>query len=96
MKVNRELVDNLAHLARLHFTNEEKAAIEQDLQSMISFVEKLNEIDTADVPPLQHIGTATNVLREDKIEGSVKREEALKNAPATDGMFFKVPKVIKK
>jgi len=96
MKVNRELVENLAHLARLHFTDDEKAAIEEDLQRMISFVEKLNEIDTVNIPPLQHIGTATNVLREDKIEGSVDREDALKNAPATDGVFFKVPKVIKK
>jgi aspartyl-tRNA(Asn)/glutamyl-tRNA(Gln) amidotransferase subunit C len=96
MRVDRKLVDNLAHLARLHFTDEEKTAIEQDLQRMISFVEKLNEIDTTGVPPLQHIGTATNVLREDEIEGSVKREEALKNAPAADGVFFKVPKVIKK
>jgi aspartyl-tRNA(Asn)/glutamyl-tRNA(Gln) amidotransferase subunit C len=96
MKVNRELVDNLAHLSRLHFTDDEKNAIEQDLQSMISFVEKLKEIDTTGIPPLQHIATTTNVLREDKIEGSVKREEALKNAPATDGVFFKVPKVIKK
>src|SRR5689334_4502802 len=96
MKVNRELVDNLAHLARLHFTENEKEEIEKDLQRMISFVEKLNEIDTAGVPPLLHMSFVTNILREDEIKGSVSRDEALQNAPVTDGIFFKVPKVIKK
>lgn len=96
MEVNVELVDKLAHLARLYFSEEEKKEIEQDLQRMISFVQKLNEIDTTGIEPLQHMGTAINVLREDRIEGSVSREEALKNAPVSDGVFFKVPKVIKK
>lgn len=96
MEVNTELVNNIAHLARLYFTEDEKKEIEKDLQRMISFVEKLNEIDTTDVQPLQHMSTALNVLREDEIKGSVSRSEALRNAPVTDGVFFKVPKVIKK
>ena len=96
MEVNRELVDNLAHLARLHFSDEEKNELEQDLQRMISFVEKLKEVDTTGVEPLQHMGSEINVFREDEIQGSVSREEALQNAPKTDGVFFKVPKVIKK
>jgi aspartyl-tRNA(Asn)/glutamyl-tRNA(Gln) amidotransferase subunit C len=96
MEVNIELVNNIAHLARLYFTDEEKKEIEKDLQRMISFVEKLNEIDTTAIEPLQHMSTSSNILREDEINGSVSRDEALLNAPVTDGVFFKVPKVIRK
>jgi aspartyl-tRNA(Asn)/glutamyl-tRNA(Gln) amidotransferase subunit C len=96
MEVNLQLVNNIAHLARLYFSDEEKKEIEKDLQRMISFVEKLNEIDTTGIKPLQHMSSAVNVLREDEIKGSVTRNEALQNAPVTDGIFFKVPKVIKK
>jgi len=96
MEINSALVENIAHLSRLYFTDEEKKEIEVDMQRMISFVEKLSEIDTTGVEPLQHMGSSINVLREDEIKGSVNREEALLNAPVTDGTFFKVPKVIKK
>ena len=96
MEINSALVDNIAHLSRLYFTDEEKKEIETDMQRMISFVEKLAEIDTTGVEPLQHMGASINVLREDEVRGSVSREEALQNAPVTDGTFFKVPKVIKK
>ena len=96
MEINSALVENIAHLSRLYFTDEEKKEIEVDMQRMISFVEKLSEIDTTGIEPLQHMGSSINVLREDEIKGSVSREEALLNAPVTDGTFFKVPKVIKK
>ena len=96
MEVNDALVDKLAHLSRLHFDATEKAAIKNDLQQMIAFVEKLNELDLEGVKPLLHISEDINVLREDEVQGSVSREEALKNAPAHDEQFFKVPKVIKK
>ncbi len=96
MEVNSTLVNNLAHLSRLHFNEEEKKELEQDLQRIISFVEKLNEVDTTGIKPLQHMGTEINVLREDEIKGSISREEALLNAPSANGVFFKVPKVIKK
>jgi aspartyl-tRNA(Asn)/glutamyl-tRNA(Gln) amidotransferase subunit C len=96
MEVNDALVDKLAHLSRLHFDETEKAAIKNDLQQMIAFVEKLNELDLEGVKPLLHISEEINVLREDEVRGSVSREEALKNAPLHDGHFFKVPKVIKK
>lgn len=96
MEVNVGLVNSIAHLARLYFTGEEKNEIVKDLQRMISFVEKLNEIDTTGIKPLQHMSTSVNVLREDEIKGSVSKSEALRNAPVTDGTFFKVPKVIKK
>ena len=96
MEVTDAMVDKLAHLSRLQFNETEKAEIKKDLQQMIGFVEKLNEVDTKDIKPLQHMSTEINVLREDEIKGSVTREDVLRNAPATDGVFFKVPKVIKK
>ena len=96
MEVNDALVQNLAKLARLQFNEQEKEIIKGDLQRMIHFVDKLNELDTTGVEPLLHMTDAINVLREDEVKGSISREEALKNAPDSDGTFFKVPKVIKK
>ncbi|MCW3118473.1 MAG: gatC [Chitinophagaceae bacterium] len=96
MEVNDALVDKLAHLAKLHFNEEQKTEIKDDLQKMIAFVEKLNELDTTGVKPLLHMSDEVNVLREDEIKGSISREAALQNAPLHDGRFFKVPKVIKK
>lgn len=63
---------------------------------MISFVEQLNEVNTAGIEPMLHMGNAANMLREDVQQGSVSREEALLNAPESDNEFFIVPKVIKK
>ncbi len=96
MEVNDEMVDKLANLARLQFNEKEKQDIKTDLQKMIQFVEKLNELDTKGVEPLLHMSDGVNVLREDEIKGSIERSEGLKNAPVQDGIFFKVPKVIKK
>jgi len=96
MEVTNALVDKLAHLSRLEFNAADKEGIKNDLQRMISFVEKLDELDLEGTTPLLHMSANVNVLREDEIKGSVSREEALKNAPAHDDKFFKVPKVIKK
>lgn len=96
MEVNDLLIDNLARLSHLSFNEEERKEIKADLQEMITFIEKLKEVNTDGVEPLLHMSSNVNVLREDVVLGSVSREEALKNAPDTDGTFFKVPKVIKK
>jgi len=96
MEVNDALIDNLSKLARLRFNDEEKAGIRSDLQQMISFVEKLREVDTTGVEPLLHMSDNVNILREDVVQGSITREQGLQNAPESDGVFFKVPKVIKK
>ena len=95
MEVTVALVEKLAHLSRLEFNMADKEAIKNDLQRMISFVEKLDELDLEGTEPLLHMSSNVNVLREDEIKGSVSREEGLKNAPAHDDKFFKVPKVIK-
>ena len=95
MEVNDALVEKLAHLARLKFDASEKEEIKNDLQKMIAFVEKLNELDTTGVEPLLHMTDEISPLRDDEIEGSIGRPDALKNAPLSDGRFFKVPKVLK-
>ncbi|MET0461531.1 MAG: Asp-tRNA(Asn)/Glu-tRNA(Gln) amidotransferase subunit GatC [Chitinophagaceae bacterium] len=96
MEINDSTVEKLAKLARLRFDENETVEIKKDLQRMISFVEKLNELDLEGVQPLLHMSEETNVLRDDEIKGSVSRDKALQNAPLHDDQFFKVPKVIRK
>ncbi|HSY60550.1 MAG TPA: Asp-tRNA(Asn)/Glu-tRNA(Gln) amidotransferase subunit GatC [Cytophaga sp.] len=96
MEITSEMIDRLAHLAKLKFSEEEKKELKTDLERMIGFVEKLKEVDTSGVEPLLHITDAVNVLREDEVKQTTTKQQALLNAPLTDGNFFKVPKVIKK
>lgn len=96
MVIDNQMVNNLAELAKLHFNEQEKVELQKDLQSMIAFVEKLNEIDTTGVAPQLHMSNEMNVLREDEVKGSIDRNLALKNVPQSDGVYIKVPKVISK
>lgn len=96
MEVNDSMVNKLATLARLRFNESEKESIKNDLQKMIAFVEKMNEVDTGHVEPLLHMSSRQNVWREDIVEGSISQEQAFKNAPVHNNHFFMVPKVIKK
>lgn len=96
MGIDSKMLENLAHLARLRFDDTEKEAIRADLQKMLAFVENLAKVDTKGVEPLLFISDTCNVLREDIVQGSVSREDALLNAPINDSVFFKVPTVIKK
>ncbi len=96
MEITTQTIDKLSNLAQLQFSDTEKESIKADLNKMIGFIEQLEKIDTTGVEPLLHISDAVNVLREDKLAGSISREEALLNAPSSDGQFFTVPKVIKK
>jgi aspartyl-tRNA(Asn)/glutamyl-tRNA(Gln) amidotransferase subunit C len=95
MEVNDELIDNLAELASLEFEGSEKEGLKKDLEKMIAFIDKLNELDTTGVDPQLNMCDETDALREDVREGSLPRSEALQNAPLTDGIYFKVPKVIR-
>jgi len=96
MNVNDALIEKLAHLSRLEFNEEEKEEIKNDLEKMIGFIEKLNELDTAGVEPLLHMSDNVNVFRKDIVNGQLSRKDVFKNAPLHDDEFFKVPKVIKK
>ncbi len=90
------LVDKLAALAKLTFEPAEKEAIRADLEKILGFMQKLDELDTTGVQPLVYISDAVNVLREDEVQQTATRAEALQNAPVQDGVYFKVPKVINK
>lgn len=96
MNVSDEMISKLANLARLEFNDTEKEEIKEDLQKMIGFIDKLNELDTSGVEPLLHMSDNVNILREDEVTGMISTSDALKNAPFHDDHFFKVPKVIKK
>jgi aspartyl-tRNA(Asn)/glutamyl-tRNA(Gln) amidotransferase subunit C len=96
MDITDALLEKIAHLARLDFPDAEKASIKADLQRMVHFVEKLEELDTTGVQPLLHMSDVVDNLREDEVKGSMSTEEALRNAPGHNGRFFLVPKVIKK
>lgn len=96
MEVTDELVDKLARLARLKFDENGRKAIKKDLQKMIRFVDKLNELDTTGIEPLLHMSENVNILRADDVSESMSRKEGLENAAVHDEHFFKVPKVIKK
>jgi aspartyl-tRNA(Asn)/glutamyl-tRNA(Gln) amidotransferase subunit C len=96
MEVTPALIDKLSNLARLTIKPQEKESLRSDLQQMIGFIEKLNELDTSGTEPLMHLTDEINVLRNDEVKGSVSTEEALKNATLKTDSFFMVPKVIKK
>lgn len=96
MEVNSSLIEKLSTLSRLQFNEMEKEEIRQDLQRMIHFVEKLNELNLDGVEPLLHIPDENNVLRDDVVKGELSREQALKNAPRQNSEFLQVPKVIQK
>ncbi|MEO6537959.1 MAG: Asp-tRNA(Asn)/Glu-tRNA(Gln) amidotransferase subunit GatC [Ferruginibacter sp.] len=94
MEVTDSLIQKLANLAKLKFNVIEKEEIKKDLQKMIQFVQKLDQVDTVGVEPLMHMGDNINIMRQDEEFDTVTREDALKNAPIHDNSFFKVPKVI--
>lgn len=96
MKIDNETVDKIAHLARLEFDDNSKKQMIVDMNNMLAFVEKLNELDTTNVEPLIYMSDEVNVLRDDEVKVEITQDEALKNAPKKDSDYFKVPKVIEK
>jgi aspartyl-tRNA(Asn)/glutamyl-tRNA(Gln) amidotransferase subunit C len=93
-KINEELINQLAHLARLEFNNEEKQRILNDLNRILDYIEQLNEVPTDNVEPLIYLSPNQNILREDEVIETLSKEEALANAPKKDSDYFRVPKVI--
>lgn len=96
MAVDNNTVDKIAELAKLKFDDTAKEEIKADLNKMLDFVDKLNELDTKNVDPLIYMLDEEQVLRKDEVKGQVSQQDALKNAPDKDSDYFKVPKVIKK
>ncbi|MDH5607962.1 MAG: Asp-tRNA(Asn)/Glu-tRNA(Gln) amidotransferase subunit GatC [Cyclobacteriaceae bacterium] len=94
MKINRETLQKLAHLARIEIDPSEEKGLIKDMEQIISWVEKLDELDTGQVKPITNMSFEVNAMREDTAQNTLTRTEALKNAPDRSGDFFKVPKVL--
>ncbi|MGW8122282.1 Asp-tRNA(Asn)/Glu-tRNA(Gln) amidotransferase subunit GatC [Roseivirga echinicomitans] len=95
MQVDKKALHQVAHLARLNIKPEEESQLLNDMSEILTWVEKLNELDTEGVEPLTHMTEEVNVFRKDKAVISISQQQALKNAPVKDAQFFKVPKVLK-
>jgi len=96
MSVTITDVDNISKLAKLKFTDDEKVKLQRDLNKILEYIDQLNELNLDDVEPLENINETENILRKDETVKWLTTEEALKNAPARTGKFFKVPKVLDK
>ena len=107
MKVSEKDVLYVADLANLELTDEERARMVKDLDSILSYINRLNELDTSNVPPMAQVFASssaeassnkatTPAWREDSPRPCLPHDEALRNAPAKDSDFFKVPKVIER
>jgi aspartyl-tRNA(Asn)/glutamyl-tRNA(Gln) amidotransferase subunit C len=106
MGVSEQDVDRVAELANLELTSSEKAGMLRDLNSVLDYFAQLNELDTSSVPPMAQVADQLTVnrepqastphLRPDEVAPSLSRERVLAGAPDTDGIFFKVPKVIER
>ncbi|MES2836099.1 MAG: Asp-tRNA(Asn)/Glu-tRNA(Gln) amidotransferase subunit GatC [Bacteroidota bacterium] len=96
MAIDKNTVDKIAHLARLEFENEAKDEMVNDMNRMLSFVDKLNEVNTDNVEPLIYMTHEQNVSREDVVKDTVSHKDALLNAPKKDSDYFKAPKVVEK
>ncbi len=94
MQVDKETLTRIAHLARLEFDERDAEKMVHDLGNIISFVEKLNEVNTEGVEPLTTMSHEINSLREDEVKAHLSHEGVLKNAPQKDKDYFRVPKVL--
>lgn len=92
-KITRSEVQHVAKLARLALTEDEEGLMTDQINDILSYMDKLNELDTGGVEPTTHAIQLQNVFRADQVEPSLDRREALNNAPQSDGVSFVVPKV---
>lgn len=94
MKITRELLDKIAHLARLELNEKDAEKMMQDMTAILDWMEKLNEVKTDGVEPLTSMSHEVNALREDEVKDQLDHKSVLQNAPQKDLDYFRVPKVI--
>jgi aspartyl-tRNA(Asn)/glutamyl-tRNA(Gln) amidotransferase subunit C len=94
MQIDKATLEKIAHLARLDFNESEEEKLIENMAKTLSWMEKLNELDTDSVEPLIHISMEINNLREDETKPSLDHQKGLINAPKKDSNYFRVPKVI--
>ncbi|HEX2915488.1 MAG TPA: Asp-tRNA(Asn)/Glu-tRNA(Gln) amidotransferase subunit GatC [Chloroflexia bacterium] len=90
MKLDRETVDNVANLARLGLNDQEKERMRDELAPILTYFDMLGELNTEHIPPTAQVITVQNLMRPDEARPSLPNEEALKNAPDSEGAFFRV------
>ncbi len=93
MKISREEVEHVAKLARLKFDDDEIEKFTKQMNEILVYMEKLNELDTSDVSPTFHAMEKENAFREDVVKNSLELDRVLENAPEDDGESFVVPKI---
>ena len=94
MKITREEVQRVALLARLRLTPQEESQLTEQLDHILGYMEKLDELDTSNVEPFSHTVDAVNAVREDIVTNRPNADALLANAPDRDATYFKVPKII--
>jgi aspartyl-tRNA(Asn)/glutamyl-tRNA(Gln) amidotransferase subunit C len=94
MKITMKEVEHVARLARLELTGEEKERMRAQLDSILTYIDKLNELDTSAVEPTSHVLPMMNVFRDDEVRPSLSQEETLANAPDRQDLFFRVPRIL--
>lgn len=94
MQISKQEVEHVAKLARLEITEDEKDAFSKQLSSILTYIEELKSWDTTGVEPTATVLDQTNVLREDRARPSLSVEQAVMNAPDSDGGYFRVPKIL--
>ncbi|MBV9088144.1 MAG: Asp-tRNA(Asn)/Glu-tRNA(Gln) amidotransferase subunit GatC [Acidobacteriaceae bacterium] len=108
MKVTEDDVRYVEDLANLELTEAERSRMVRDLNSILAYIDRLNELDTSEVPPMAQVsdgygsaekqgtGRFEHAMRADELKPSLPHNEAMRNAPDTDGAFFRVPKVVER
>jgi aspartyl-tRNA(Asn)/glutamyl-tRNA(Gln) amidotransferase subunit C len=94
MKITKQEVEHVAKLGRVELTDEEKGRLTDQLSNILTYIEKLNQLDTTGVEPTSHVLDIHNVMREDMPRESLPQERALANAPEKAAGHYKVPKII--
>lgn len=92
--ISDETIEYVGILAKLELSEEEKEQAKKDMEEMLDYIDKLNELDTTNVEPMSHVFPVNNVFREDVVTNGDDRENMLKNAPAEKDGSYQVPKTV--
>ena len=96
MIIDKKIIEKLADLSKLRFSDSEMELITKDMTKMIDFINQLDEVNTDGVKPLIHMNEEFNNLRDDEVKGMLEQSDALSNSPVKDSTYFKLPKVLDK
>jgi aspartyl-tRNA(Asn)/glutamyl-tRNA(Gln) amidotransferase subunit C len=94
MKITQEELEHVAHLARLNLNRQELEKMTEQLDNLLSYVAKLDELNTENIKPTTHAFSISNAFRDDNVLDSLSRQESLANSPKQNGECFVVPRII--